>query len=599
MLRGSSLLRVHACYRLREINRLRNPSEKSHLGQEVLESIVKDPYQAKAATGKEAALAIHSLGEFPLCTRESRIFCETAEAFTSRVNKILLSSMSEKSVAIAAVGISRLNGVISSGDVSIFVGLVDRSMTSGRTVSFPRNLANIAYSVAHMENCPLTLRAKSLNGWISRAVISLASSLQVPDIVQLVSAYSFCSIRNREVLSALEAAAMSQVQYMDSRSLSAIMSGLSVLGHIPSQNFSSTFLATLSQCVATLNAQSFCSSLFGLSFWASSGLTLDKHAVESVLRKFEDLFESIPSRSMCVALKAVVRLADNLDMRFIENRMNDAFFARFKGGEPTWIVADVADSLSRILQPKAVRPFIQELITPILEQNSEIEIRDLLKLISVHANVTGESHFVSHYLGEMRRKGGPARVFSFLREMDNPSLIKQIVKLFHDSNWIQNLDSNSLMDLAKIDWATFGDINEVIASAILSRNDNLFDKPFLEWVRVPTVNIPESSRLISLTTGKRHDLVPSGKFKPPHLGSREEVVKESELCLLKEMMDAVDPFFRLQNPGLHFFFSEREPNHAQISSACMLMQPHMVGVFMSLPITQEKVYSLLRTLAPS
>lgn len=593
------MLRVHACYRLREIKRLRNPSEKSQLGQEVLESIANDPYQAKAATGKEAALAIHSLGEFPLCIRESRMFSKTAEAFTSRVNKILPSSMSEKSLAIAAVGISRLNAVIPSSEVSMFVGLVDRLMTSGRTVSFPRNLANIAYSVAHMQKCPLTLRAKSLNGWISRAVISLAPSLQVPDIVQLVSAYSFCSIRNREVLSALEASAMSQVQYMDSRSLSAIMSGLSLLGHIPSQNFASTFLATLSQCVGTLNAQSFCSSLFGMSFWASSGLTLDKHAVESVLRKFEHLFESIPSRSMCVALKAVVQLADNLDMRLIENCMNDAFFARFKGGEPTWIVADVADSLSRILQPKVVKPFIQELITPILEQNSEIEIGDLLKLISVHARVTGESHFVSHYLGEIRRRGDPAKVFSFLKEMDNNQLIKQIIEIFHDSLWIQNLDSNSLENLAKIDWAAFGHVNEVIASAILSRNDNLFDKQFIEWISAPSITIPESSRLISLTTGKRQDLVPTGKFKPPYLGSCMEVVKESELCLLKEMMDAIDPFFRLQNPGLKFFFTQREPNHAQISSACMLMQPHMVGVFMSLPITQEKVYSLLRTLAPS
>lgn len=592
------MLRVHACYRLREVKRVRNPSEKSKLGQEMLESIGNDPYQAKAATGKEAALAIHSLGEFPTCIRESRIFFETAEAFMTRVNKIMLSSMSEKSIAIAAVGITRLDRVLTSSEVSIFVGLVDRLMNSGRIVSFPRNLANIAYSIAHMGNCPLSVRAKSLNGWISKAVICLAPSLQVADIVQLVSAYSFCRVHNIEALSALEASSLRQVQYMDSRSLSAIMSGLSNLGHIPSQNFSETFLATLSQCVGSLNAQSFCSALFGLSCWASSGLTLDKHAVESVLNKFKDVFESIPPRSMCVALKAIVQLAGNVDTRFLDSYIDDAFSARFKG-EPTWIVADVADSLSRILQPKVVKPFIEELIVPILEEKrTDIEIRDLLRLISVHARVTGESHFVSHYLGEIKRKGDPSRVFFFLKEMDeNPSLIKLIVEIFHDSIWIEKLDSKSLMDLAQIDWAAFGHVNEVIASIILSRKDNIFDKPFLEWVRAPTVSMPEASRLILYSTGE--DLVPSGKFKSGYVGSIEEVVKESESCIVKEIMDSIDPFFRLQNLGLLFFFTDREtslPSHSQISSACMHMQPHSIGVFMTLPITQEKVFSLLRTL---
>lgn len=596
MFLGPRSLRVHACYSLNRLVRSKHFPESKCM--ESLEILRNEPYQAKFATGKETALTLYSLGEVPDAIKQSRDFKEIACTFVERAIKILRSSMNEKSIAVAAVGVSRLNGSLETENMVRFIEALEGAVKL-RPIKFPRNISNIAYTVANMRSCPLKFRAKALNGWLADAIMSIDIPFHVPDIVQLVSAYSVCGVTHQEVLNRLETASLSQVQYMDGLSLGAVMSGFSKLRYLPSQNFADTWLATLAQCASTMNAQSICCALFGVSFWSTKGLSLDKSAIDAIVLRLPNIFDFIPLRSLCVALQAFRQCKGSFDPHLIEEKMESVIRGIRK--EEPWLVVELGETfLSLLNDSPSVIVFTEEVIHPILTRSFDVDTRTLARLVGIYAKVirSADMALIRVCAEDIKRRGNVKDYALLIKGLSQladsePILIESIVEsALRMPDWEKVLGLDSRIQFALDVWTATGAVDCRILSRISLGDPDISQeqREKVEWLFSPSLTLPVLAKVVSIDG---ENLVPSRMFKPPFPGS---ICSNSSTDELMRRIDSFDPYFRILNPRVGFWLTATaKPSRTDVAHACMRAKTKgTTEVFVPLPVTEDTVYTLLK-----
>jgi hypothetical protein len=220
----------HVCHTMHALSVAPRHSRNHEKWSTLLENLddEKDTVIPKSS-GKEIAMMIQSLTKIDRRDTESLAPTMTPllECLADHATRIGPFSMNEHSIAVTSLGLLKL------GMAEKFLEAV---CAHPPRLKYPQNVAQIVFAIGSCAGLSKELKSDAFSGWLGEAVKSTVYDFHVKDIVQVLQGFARASVRDDEVLNALDNRMTPQLQYMDNVSVSAILHAFSKLGCL-TQNF--------------------------------------------------------------------------------------------------------------------------------------------------------------------------------------------------------------------------------------------------------------------------------------------------------------------------------------------------------------------------
>ena len=545
-------------------------SKDVHKWVDVLRSVT--PQNAKYATGKEVALILNSLTHTPAKLRCDTLFVSIVHSTGTRGVSLVTDSMNEKSIAIAALAIVKLQDVLPSSLVGEF-GERLCSVFEKRRMRFPQNVAQVAYAISLANPIPVGVKSDALKSWIKHAVLATSNQMHVKDIVQVMKAYAHMHCGNAEVMEAMEKSILRQIQYMDSISISAVSVAFAKLRCVPCQEVIDALVATIAQCVGEMNSQSVVSMMYAISCWASERILLDTHAVDAIINRASVLVKSntVPVPSLVVLVRAVNSLGfvDAMPLRRAVEQLD------LNTSESPSLIGELALEVFKMGSKEISSRLVAEHIFPLLGKGSDIpHITRLLEIIAkISPDLLTQSVDLSDLVTRLHGSASVRCLGTLLEALVeahvDPSISESILlHIFERPDWDHELSTDRLEMLAVSAWRSSGEIPLVLRDAISKRQD--FSS---YWLSLPRIHVPEGSRVISIES----DISVTGGVQPPPPGIKIGRDEEKSSRIFR-WIEALDPMFSLSLGNVIFQFCPApSPRPSDVSLAVAALATHRVG----------------------
>ena len=548
---------IHSGYLLNSL--VRSGTSDYSKWDEVLRRVKENPHEIKSSSGKEVALSLHGLSRSPL-NFQSPIFSDILVGMMNRAIKLMRYSMNEKSIAIAALALVKLNDKVPQGLLMDFCTNMD-DLLSRRIPKHPQNISQLAYSLSCYNGIPIGFKADAMNTWIRDACISQAKRFHVPDIVQVLVAYANCHVLNEQVLKEMETAVSNQLQYMDHRSLSSICHSFSKLGYTPNQEVINAITATSVQCLDEMNTQSICCTLSGLSFWISEGRSIDLGSVKSILARVPLIMKSVPVYALGPLLRSVMSISiksPDLDIQSLKRALSDNIsdICSRTGRDTRENAKLMVDTISSVAAMDEISGqfMVKELILPALNDGAS-SLRKRAVMLPLAMPVLSESQILEFVkTGPLYDIRNVRLVIKILLAAGSETLVDEIVRrLIEIPNWNEELSPEQFALISKHVWRWTGSVNQSISQYIS-------DPTLLVWLKSDPI---ELGRFELLSLGSAHPTRANILSPPPDFDlsiTTDDDRKDQLARLIRE----IDPVVNLSNVEFHFI-AGTEPSPGELS----------------------------------
>lgn len=546
-------------------------SKDVHKWVEVLRSVT--PEKTRYSTGKDVALILNSLTHAPSKLRSDTLFASSVHSAGTRAMSLVTDSMNEKSLAISALAILKLQDVLPSSLVGEFTERLC-SVLEKRRLRFPQNVAQVAYAISLANPVPVGVKSDALNSWIKRAVLSSSGEMHVKDIVQVMKAYAHMRCGYAEVMEAMEKAILRQIQYMDSLSVSAVSVAFAKLRVVPCQELIEALVATIAQCVGEMNSQSVVSMMYAIGFWASERIVLDTHAVDAIINRASVLVTSntVPVPSLVVLLRSVnsVGFVDAMPLRRAVEQLD------LNTSESPSLIGELALEIAKMGSKNMASRLVAEHILPLLTKDSDVP--QIARLLEISARICPDlligsvdlSDLVTH-LNASASAQSLGRLIEALAESPvDPTICECILSnTLERPDWDHELSTDRLEKLAVSAWRSIGEIPQVLREAMSKRQD--FSS---HWLSLPCIHVPEGSRVLSMES----DISVTGGVHPPPQGI-EAGNHEAKSNRILRLIEAVDPMFSVVSleKVIFQFCSAPSPRPSDVSLAVAALATQPAG----------------------
>jgi hypothetical protein len=488
---------------------------------QVVSRLVDDPYQIKAATGKQAAITLYYLNriatKLPLDHPSlDSVILSTAE----RSCKLVSDAMDEHSIAITCMALLKHGDKIPPDLMTKFVYSIPRDRLT--RMKDPRNTAQMAYFMGNIESVPIGIRVEALNSWIKTALLGFCPArFKVKDLVQIMHAYNKAGIAiDSELLKHLEEAIFRQLQYMDHLSTSVIIRCLGSVETMPSKGLLEGLLATAAQQIGTFNPQSLFSILVGISRFGDLK-TNCLHQVSGIIKnELPRLFTQFPTDKLAHLLVSVHKF-DNVVCVVQANR--EYLIERLHRETNEGTVITLLTVLQKMDLPASDWDALgNTTISPRFKvsrsRKSFTEVKNAISLLSYNDADASFQDAISCLVSDVERLNS---VFLGIQLFSLPVVPPEAVAVVDriiQSQSLSVVSDSELVSFATKNWLHVGSVHEKIVSETQARKLDALEGPLQrigEWITNSKLDKGECA--VCLFPGM--EKIPrNNMFRPPHPG---------------------------------------------------------------------------------
>ena len=524
--------RPHASAQLNQLfrSRIRDPQKWDC----VVSRFRDDPYQVKAATGKEIALTLHGLSH---CPHSVQIRASIIDAVAARACVLASHSMDEHSVAMAGMALIKLG---LDDACNQFIAQIPSERFAASRMKNPHNISQIAFCVSAADSVPIGVRANAMNTWITSALLSFeANRFKVKDLCQIMHAYSKLGIELCPELSHLiQSAINKQLQYMDHVAVSSILLCMKKQSLVAWESMAEGLYATAAQQVGTFNTQSFYSLVRGSDLTHPVIQRIIDAEFPRLLLQFKESANHVVGLLTTLAKQPTSRVV----VESIEKNWSTIFAPLVEKGERESVIIALSQSFKSLgIDPQKWQPFVEARL-----QISRSGYRDivngikLLSLINKGSNCPGALAIVDAVV-QTNSVDLAAQYISSLSSGFVPIGIAEIVGKAED---LKQFSNKRLLDLGKRLWLSSGTVPENIRTELVHVR-----KMEDQWLLNEPVNLQEHG--ISVYVYPEMTCPIQKSLTPPH-----QSMVHPGITMMK-LIDGLDPEFQLHSEMLVLDCKER------------------------------------------